>query len=96
MNENEIYDVIYQVIDDINSYRTTQEQISKSPNLALNNESGGLDSLGLINFITGLESKISDKFGKYVDLSNFELLQGDSSPFSSVSELVDYISTNVK
>lgn len=58
---------------------------------AIYGANGGLDSLGLVSFITDLEQTLSDELGLEVILANEKAMSMRNSPFKDVESLTNYI-----
>lgn len=52
---------------------------------------GLLDSLGLVNFLTDVEYKISDELGRDVVLASEKAMSRSRSPFRDVDSLAEYV-----
>ncbi len=52
---------------------------------------GGLDSLGLVNFLADLEYRIAEVFGREIVLASERAMSRSQSPFRDVAALTDYI-----
>jgi 3-oxoacyl-[acyl-carrier protein] reductase len=65
---NEIIEIIYKGIEDLNQQNDTN--IIKSVNTKLFGSESGLDSLGLVNLISSIEEGIEELTGKYVPIAN--------------------------
>lgn len=52
---------------------------------------GGMDSLGLVNFLADLEYRLAEAFGRDVVLASERAMSRARSPFRDVSSLTEYI-----
>jgi len=68
MNTSTALDIIYQAIDALNDLRSADEQIEKSPDVALAGDGGCLDSLGLITLTLAVERRVAQVTGKPIVL----------------------------
>lgn len=82
---------IYAVIDETNGDLPPGQQLEKSPETILFGAKGRLDSMGLVNFIVGVEQRIEEDFQKPVSLTDEKAMSQRNSPFRTVGTLVDYI-----
>lgn len=57
---------------------------------------GVLNSLGLVSFIVSVEEALEDEFGISILLADEKAMSRRTSPFSRVSNLVDYILELIK
>jgi acyl carrier protein len=65
--KQELIDIIYECLGEVNEQLPKDQQIQKSPDARLVGGAGGLDSLGFVNFIALIEEKCAYKYG--IDLS---------------------------
>ena len=56
-------------------------------------ENAVIDSLSLVNLIVDLEEEISDQTGVLISLTDDEAVFAEPSPYGSVRNLANYIST---
>lgn len=66
--KNELTEIIYECLGEVNEQLPKHEQIRRSPNAILFGRDGGLDSLGFVNFIALVEEKCEHKYGITVSL----------------------------
>jgi acyl carrier protein len=89
--QEQIIQLIYTAIDDINRQNPTQKQVKKAPNTALFGSASELDSLGLINLVVAVEQKVEEQFNTTITLADDRALSQEISPFSTVQTLADYV-----
>lgn len=89
--KDEIRDVIYSAIDEVNLMLPKDRKIEKASHAPLSADKGGLDSLGLINMIIAIEQKLEGRFKKSVSLANEQMMPQGQNPFANVDTLADYI-----
>ena len=82
---------IYRAIDDINAELSEKERLKKVPETILFGNSGGLDSLGLVNLIVAAEQYLESEFGITLTLADERAMSQKSSPFRTVGTLANYI-----
>lgn len=82
---------VYAAIDEANEERQGIPLLPKSLETPLHGVEGGLDSLGLVNFLVAVEEGIERDFGQPIMLSDDRALAREPSPFESVRALVEYI-----
>lgn len=87
----EILQCVYEAIDEANEDRLDLPPLEKSPQTRIHGTKGGLDSLGLINFLVAVEEAVERETGVSVALSDDRALSREPSPFESVQTLVDYV-----
>ena len=83
--------LIFDTIDEINTQLSDNQQLEKATTTSLYGDGGGLDSLGLVNFIVGVEQRLQDTFGFPLTLATERALSQQHSPFRTVQSLIDYI-----
>ena len=83
---------VFDAVDEVNQQLPKGRQLEKSVDTVLYGESAELDSLGLINLIVATEQKIEEKIGVTITLADDESMSQKDSPFTSIGNLIDYIS----
>jgi len=86
-----ILKLIFKGIDSINAMRPKEARFAKQPDVALMGESGGLDSLGMVNLIVAIEQQIEEQFHVSLDLADDEAMSMRDNPFATVGSLANYI-----
>lgn len=89
MTKNDIKEIIFKSIDEINLQNDLQ--IAKEASTKLFGRDSDLDSLGLVNLITTIEEKIEEKTGNYIPIADERAFSQESSPFKTVETLASYI-----
>jgi acyl carrier protein len=87
----DILKVIFKGIDSVNDIRPKEAHIGKQSGVALMGESGGLDSLGMVNLIVAIEQQIEEQFHVTLDLADDEAMSMKDNPFATVESLANYI-----
>lgn len=59
---NEVIELLFEVIDEVNLQYKDEFELIKSEDTALFGRKGSLDSLGLVNFVVATEQLIEDSF----------------------------------
>jgi acyl carrier protein len=77
--KEELIDIIYECLGEVNEQLPNDRQIQKSPDASLVGRAGGLDSLGFVNFIALVEEKCAHKYGIAVSLMDTSLHE-DGAP----------------
>lgn len=97
ITKEEIFDLVYQAIDEFNQMQEEDEQLSKRPEEILFTRpgytaKGVLDSMGLVNLLISVD-EVLDNNQKTVDI-NFDinhLLEKKESLLTSIESLVNHI-----
>jgi len=93
MNNEKFLHIIYAVIDEINEQFDENQRLEKSKDTVLFGQTGKLDSLGMVNFIVGLEQKVQEETGKDISLADQMMSMNEDSPFRTVEGLVLYVTS---
>lgn len=91
MVKEQLIQVIYEAIDEVNAVLPPEQQLEKSINTVLFGDSGKLDSLGLVNLIVTTEQKVEEQFGVTITLADEKAMSQRNSPFRTVESLAEYI-----
>ena len=89
--DKKILNSLYQVVDEFNALDDNNEKIEKSLDTVLLGKGSKLDSLGIVNFIVGVEQNIEDDFEIEITLADERALSQEESPFSTIKSLANYI-----
>ena len=90
--KHDVTRLLPEVIDGMNTELPDEARLEKSADAVLLGESGRLDSLNLVNLIVATEQKIEEELGVTISLADERAMSQESSPFSTLGNLVDYIS----
>jgi acyl carrier protein len=88
-SKEQILEIIYQSLDEVNEQLSGDAQIQRSPQATLFGRPGGLDSLGFVNFIALVEEKWSRKYG--IDLSLMDTSSREDDALQDVGKFADYL-----
>jgi acyl carrier protein len=91
-----VVDAVNSAIDDLNEIQGPDEQLGKSPDLALIGQDAQLDSLGLVNLIVLVEEKIQQGFGVGVTLVDERAMSQSKSPFRTLGSLAEFVEEQLK
>jgi acyl carrier protein len=76
--------------DAVNS-ETPADNAELSESTVLIGDHAVVDSLGLVQIITDVEERVSERYGRELDLTDERALSQKHSPFRSVGTLVDHV-----
>jgi acyl carrier protein len=93
LQKDRVLKCIYEAVDEWNSKAKQNLQLKKSLDTVLMGENSNLDSLGIVNFIVSVEERIEDEFDKSILLADEKAMSSEESPFSSINNLSNYISS---
>lgn len=88
---DEVLQIIYSSISDLNLQLPPTKRIVLSPDTVLFGAGSTLDSLGLANFIVITEQRLEDRFGFRIDLTQDDPFSPNSGHFRSVQSLTTYV-----
>lgn len=83
--------IVHGAVDDINEQLPPVERLEKKPDTVLSSETGGLDSLTLINLVVEVESRTEQELGRTVTLVTEDAFSLSPSPFSTIGSLAGYL-----
>src|SRR5262245_36424414 len=89
--EDQVLQVVYQALDEINPQLPADRRLKKSPDTALFGHAGSLDSLGLVNLIVAVEQAVEDELGASLTLADEKAMSQSSSPFRTIGTLAAYV-----
>jgi acyl carrier protein len=89
--KEQIAEVIYASIDDLNEMLAPDQRLQKSMATAILKQGSGLDSLGFVNLVSLVEEKYVERFGESIVLTQTDPARNASHPYESIGALVDYI-----
>ena len=96
IKKEQIKELVFNAIDELNQQMKSDEQMDKSEMLVLFGPSATLDSLGFINLITTIEENIEDELDLIVTIIDEKAMSREDSPFLTVGTLIDYLLELVK
>ena len=88
-----IEQAVYGAVDVLNRQLPGGIRLEKSPDAPLYGRAGKLESLDFVTFIMEVESRIKGEFGVDLVLSDENLLSRESSPFSTLGNLIRHLET---
>ena len=87
----QVLELIYETIDELNQTLATGMQLPKSPDTVLFGEGSTIDSLGLVGLIVGVEQRAAEQFEAAITIVNEKAMSLRNSPFRTVGTLADYV-----
>lgn len=92
VTDDEIIQVIYKCIDELNEELSDDDKLIKNQGTCLFDGSNSLGSMQLVNFIVNLEGKIQVKTGLNISLTQDDYTSLEKGPFRTVQSTKNYIS----
>lgn len=92
-DQTQILSVIFSSIDELNDLLSKDQRVEKS---LQSHVLARLDSLGFVNFVSLLEEKCRQHFGKTVVLTQTDAATKAKDPFETVQSLADYLEALLK
>lgn len=89
MTKNEITEIIYNCIDEINEIN--ELNISKSTDTRLFGRESELDSLGFVNLLVSVEERINIVCDAPIVIADEKAMSQKNSPFRTIETLADYL-----
>lgn len=89
-NKNDVTELLYQAIDDVNLMLPRDRRIDKRPETVLSGSLAVLDSLAMVNLIVAAEQKIEERFGRSITLVDEKSMSKAGNPFRTVDSLAEY------
>jgi len=93
MDQQEIQNIIFTSMKQLNEQFPAEKQLELKPGTLLFGKGSLLDSLGLVNLIVLVEENVQDATGKSISLADERAMSQKSSPFRTVQTLSEYIQT---
>ena len=90
-NKEQITQLIFETIDEINQLLSDEKQLTKSLETILFGQGGQLDSLGLVNFIVSTEQRVKKETNVVITLVDDRAMTQEDSPLKTVGSLTDYV-----
>jgi len=91
MIKPEIFKIVLEKINDLNSTLPSNEQFLVSDQTILFGMGSCIDSLSLVSIIIDLEMHFSNILSYELSLTDDNAMSREKTPFTSVSSLVEYI-----
>ena len=91
VSAQQVEELVYGVIDGINSQASKKKKIEKEAGFQLYGDGGNLDSMDLVGLIVDVEQRIIKTYGVNVALANEKSLSQTNSPFRTVGSLIEYV-----
>ena len=87
----DILNLVYAAIDEVNAQTTDGNPVEKNPETSLLGGEQGMDSLTFVNLIVALEEQIQLKTGESVILVDENSMSLEEQPFRTVGTLAKYV-----
>ena len=87
--KEELIDIIYKCLGEVNEQLPNDQQIRKSPDATLVGQAGGLDSLGFVNFIALVEEECAHKYG--ITVSFMDGASDEDGRLGDVGSFADWL-----
>jgi len=55
-----------------------------------------VDSLAVLNFILDIEQRLEQRFGRYIQIANEDIMDASKTPFKTVKDIIEFISRRVE
>ena len=94
--EERVLKAVYDAIDALNAQLPPGVSVEKSLDAPLYGATSKLESLDFVTLVMEVEEKINADFGTDITIADEHLLSKQSSPFSSVRTLIEYLEEVLK
>jgi acyl carrier protein len=84
---------VFKVLDELNEQLPAGQHLAKADTTALVGESGGLDSLGLVNLVALVEQHMEADFQTSIILIDDDVMSEASTHFADVASLTRYLAS---
>lgn len=91
VDRSQVESAVLAAIDEVNQRLAVTAVLESAPETVLYGKGSGLDSLGLVNLIVAVEGALAEELDVEITLADEKAMSQESSPFRTVSTLVDYI-----
>jgi len=88
---DEILELVYAAIDEVNAQAADKVMVEKSPDAALLGGEKGVDSLTFVNLVVAIEERVQKKLKKSVVLVDEDSMALQEQPFRTVGTLASYV-----
>ncbi len=89
--KQQLLDLIYLTIDEINEEQPASAKLGKVPHTVLYGEGGLLDSMGLVRLVVLFEQKVRTATRQAVSITDERAFSRRRSPFRTIDALTDYV-----
>jgi acyl carrier protein len=83
--------LLYECISELNEMLPSTSQLALKEETVLLADVGGLDSLGMVNFVSAIEEKVQQRFGITIMITVAADSPSASDPWRNVGALTDFV-----
>lgn len=87
----DILALLYESLAELNEFLPAESRFELAESTALIADTGGLDSLGTVNFVSTVEEKLERRYGRYISLTATGASVSIANPWTDVGGLADFI-----
>lgn len=91
MERAKIYEIVIKQVQELNETLPENQQFAVNEDTILFGNNSNIDSLSLVSVIVDLETVFSEAYDKEISLTDDRAMTREINPFSSIRNLVDYI-----
>jgi acyl carrier protein len=91
MDKKQIHSIVINKVNELNDTLPHEQKFVVSDNTVLFGSGSAIDSLSLVSLIVDLEGEFASEHGHDISLTDDNAMTRKISPFSSITNLVDYI-----
>jgi acyl carrier protein len=91
MDKKQIHNIVINKVKELIDTLPEEQKFELSDNTVLFGSGSAIDSLSLVSLIVDLEGEFASEHGHDISLTDDNAMTRKISPFSSITNLVDYI-----
>lgn len=91
LDRQRVVDAVFSAVDALNAQRRDKPPLEKDLGTVLYGTGSAVDSLGLIELVVVVEEQVERDLGLSITLVDDRALSQETSPFSTLGTLVDYV-----
>ena len=93
MNRTDVEKIVFTAVEELNASLPEDRRVPVAAETRLIGEGGSLDSIGLVDLILSVETKVSDAGGGAITIADEKAFSQKQSPFLSLGTLTDYVTS---
>lgn len=90
-NKDTVLALIYAEVAEFNAQLGAGQSLGQTPDTVLVGQDGALDSLGLLNFLSNLEERLTQGLGRRIQLMDEAMMTDDHGPLRTFGTLATYV-----
>ena len=96
VTKNDVLELLYESIKELNEMLPATAQLAPKAETSLLSDSGGLDSLGMVNLVSSIEDKVQQRYGRSISLNNpADVFSDENDPWRNVGTLAEFVTDRI-